>query len=175
MIEMGNKVKSRQNKKILPFIQSSDKLEAAALHYWIETDLEEIKVGSGAWFTWLGQEQSFRLTYVKEGLSVGINILPERSKDGRRIYWRGFKSIGGQLQKKYVGASSKLIKSKLDEVGLHFWQLQQAHYNADPTSRLHEALSDYESLITQLLPHLPRNMARHSRREMNRIQDNIGN
>ena len=83
---MGNFVNSPQTKKILPFIQSSDRLKVATLNFWDGPELTEISIDSDDWFLWLHNEQSFRLTYNFGGRSVSINILSERSQDARRVY-----------------------------------------------------------------------------------------
>lgn len=104
---------------------------------------------------------------------MGINVSPERRGD--KLYWSGFKHIGGKLAKKYIGASGKVNSDKLIEAGAYFLELQQDHNALDPTAKLHEALTDYEALLKELIPHLPRHLARRARRELGRIKDNLGN
>jgi hypothetical protein len=162
--------------KSLPFIQTSERLKIAVLTYWTDDTpaaLTDIPLDSPEWYAWLELGRSFRVTYNHAGHSVSFNVLAE--KRGERLYWRGYKNIGGKLRKKYLGATVKLTQAKLNEAGRYFWDIAQARAAADPTAPYAEALADYEALVSQLLPHLPAHLARHARAEMGRIKDSVGN
>lgn len=159
--------------KSLPFVLTSDKLKVATLHHWQGDDLAEIALDSPDWFRWLEQGFSFRVTYNRQGKSVSYNVQPDRR--GEKLYFSGFRRVGGKLGKKYLGASGKLTQAKLNAAGAHFLDLIQSQSDYDETAPLLEAIADYEALINQLMPHLPSHLRRLTRNEAGRIKDNLGN
>lgn len=157
-----------------PTVTTSPRLATAALVHWTDDeppDLAEIALDSESWNAWLSQGQGFRCTYVDSGQSVTFNVTPERR--GSRLYWAAFKRIGGSLKKYYLGTSPKLTQVKLNEAGGHLLAIATEHAAVDPTAPLVEALSEYEILISELIPHLPAHLRRRARRETGRIKASV--
>jgi hypothetical protein len=131
-------------RRSLAVVYSKSGRAKASLHGWVsepEPKPYEIELESEAWFGWLGQRQSFRLTYWPAGGGeVHVTIRAEQRRS--RTYWQGWKTIRGQTPKKYIGSSAGLTKAKLDEVGVWFSQLAQTQAEADPSARLYAAAVD---------------------------------
>jgi len=141
----------------LAVVHSKRGRDKARLYGWVsepEPGPYEIDLDSEAWFAWLRQEQSFRLTYWPAvGEAIHVTIRPEQRR--LRTYWQGWKTIQGQTQKRYIGPSARLSKAKLDEVGAWFSQLVQAQQEADPSAGLYVAAVDLLWWAERLLERCP--------------------
>src|SRR2546421_12984108 len=66
---------------------------------------------SAAWNAWLEREPSFA---VRGRDGCHLTVLKEHRGQGR-AYWTDHRSVGGKLKRKYLGTSTKLTLSRLEE------------------------------------------------------------
>lgn len=164
-------------RRSLPVVYSTVSRQSATLYAWAgEGGLEPVKivVDSEAWFDWLASEQSFRCTCGQgAGQTVNFTVRPE--KRGQRTYWQGWKTIQGRTSKKYIGATAKMSKSKLDAVGGWFYDQLQVSC-ADPEMQLYAAVVDLTWLVEQLLVHCQQPaLVTQAQQELERIRRSFGN
>lgn len=165
-------------RRILPVVYSKRASQMAILHGWATDrgrEKLEISLDSEAWFTWLAAGQSFRFSYwYASGETVNITVRSE--KRGERLYWQGWKTLGGQTLKKYIAPSSKMTKAKLDTMAEWFYQQVQARAAEHEELRLYAAVVDLTWLVEQLLPQCPNlALAERAQRELTRIKHSFGN
>lgn len=67
-------------------------------------------VNTPAWFAWLNMGQTFYYQTPNGGFTARCE--PRRT----RIYWYAFRRVKGKLRKRYLGASAKLTRDRLDSV-----------------------------------------------------------
>ena len=72
----------------------------------------ELEVEEDAWQEWLERISSFSFQ-SKDGTHV--TALKERRGRGR-VYWIAYRKIGGQLKRKYLGASQEVTLARLEQV-----------------------------------------------------------
>ena len=66
---------------------------------------------SAAWNAWLEREPSFAFQ-GRDGCH--LTVLKEHRGQGR-AYWTAYRSVGGKLKRKYLGASTKITLARLEE------------------------------------------------------------
>ncbi len=66
---------------------------------------------SAAWNAWLEREPSFAFQ-GRDGCH--LTVLKEKRGQGR-AYWTAYRSVGGKLKRKYLGASTKITLARLEE------------------------------------------------------------
>lgn len=162
----------------LPVVYSKEAGPVAELHDWggaSGREHLEIKLESEAWFTWLEAGSSFRfILWQAAGKSINFTVRAE--KRGQRTYWQGWKTIGGQTRKKYIGPSAKMTKASLDQVGNWFDQQVQERTEADQTLKLYAAVADLSWLVEQLLGQCQEpSLVRRAQAELARIKHSFGN
>ena len=159
--------------KLLRYVDSRPSQSVALLRYW-DGRWIQLELDSPAWFEWLTQECSFRYTYYARGHQEGINFTVRAEKRGQRTYWQGWKTMAGQTTKKYLGASAKLTRSKLDTVGS--WFAEQVSVNAEPDQNrlLYMAATDLIWLVERLIEGCGQpQLAQQARRKLDRIKREV--
>ena len=164
-------------KRSLPIVSSYPNQEEAKIFVWEkeERKLVEISLDSPAWSAWLEREQSFRFVYRKTG-SQPINITIRPEKRGERTYWQAWKTMQGQTRKKYIAASAKVSKAKLDEIGEWFWKRVQENDEKDQEMVFFSMVVDLVWLVEQLLSQGRQpGLVRQARRDLKQIKASFGN
>lgn len=86
---------------------------ASVVQGTIETEDGKIfELDSSKGSTWVESVSSFK--YVPTGASKPYTVRKEAKKGGD--YWYGYRKVAGKLHKKYIGKSSELSTTKLEEI-----------------------------------------------------------
>jgi hypothetical protein len=87
---------------------------------WYDPDEERTrvvgKVGSGAWFEWLGHEQHTSFRYISKDKATFTAL---RRKDGK---WYASKRLDGRLKRRYLGVARSVTLEKMDRVAFELAQ-----------------------------------------------------
>lgn len=136
-----------KQKLSLPFVSS----EKNTLMIWENNVLtEDITLDTDAWFEWLMEARPFRMVCFVKGQEVSFNVRPEQ-RSGGRIYWQGWKSVGGKPTKKYIGPARKVTHSKLIEAGT--WFQEQIASRKNQSQELVLTIHSLCLIIDDLLVH----------------------
>ena len=95
-----------------------------------QADAPSILLDSPAWFTWLDAPTTTRFSYplfnAQQGYIDGYMTARKEPRQRGGAYWSIYRRTHGRLRKVYVGASTAMTRTRLDQIAADFRQKKHA-------------------------------------------------